>query len=283
MMLSIIFLNACGSVESSITAQLAAGNKETRITDITPANPKAGDTVTLSGKRFPTSTKNLIGRVVLADGGTKDSTLTVTSDNSAWFTVPTDTASEVKTILMMHDGKTMATFDIKVTPVGTFDALTFSPAAGTYAGSQSVTISSTQPDATIYYTTDGNAPTTSSSTYSSAITVSSTQTVKAYAVKANYSDSGVGVAAYTINGAVATPTFSVAQGSYGPAQSVTLSSATAGATIYYTTDGTTPTTGSSVYASAISVSSTQTIKTYGVKANYSDYLVERPVARPPPV
>jgi N-acetylneuraminic acid mutarotase len=44
----------------------------------------------------------------------------------------------------------------------------------------------------------------------------------------------------------ATPTFSLAGGSYSATQNVTLSDATAGSTIYFTTDGTTPTTSSMV-------------------------------------
>ena len=63
----------------------------------------------------------------------------------------------------------------------------------------------------------------------------------------------------------ATPTFSVAEGTYGSAQNVTITTATEGATIYYTTDGDTPTTSSSVYSSAIAVSSTTTIKAIAVK------------------
>lgn len=63
----------------------------------------------------------------------------------------------------------------------------------------------------------------------------------------------------------ATPTFSPAAGTYTSAQNVTLSTTTDGATIYYTIDGTDPTTNSSVYSSAIEVSSTTTIKAMAVK------------------
>lgn len=63
---------------------------------------------------------------------------------------------------------------------------------------------------------------------------------------------------------VATPTASVATGSYSATQSVTLSCATSGAVIYYTTDGTTPTTASSNYSTALSISATTTLKAIAV-------------------
>lgn len=75
---------------------------------------------------------------------------------------------------------------------------TFSPAAGTYTSAQNVTINCATEDATIYYTTDGSAPTTSSSRFSSAISVSSTTTIKAIAVKSGMDNSGVAEATYTI-------------------------------------------------------------------------------------
>ena len=71
-------------------------------------------------------------------------------------------------------------------------------------------------------------------------------------------------AAYTITLPAATPTFSPAGGSYNAAQTVTISDATSGATIYYTTDGTTPTTSSSVYGAPITVSSSTVLKAIAV-------------------
>ena len=76
---------------------------------------------------------------------------------------------------------------------------TFSLAAGFYTSAQNVTINTTTEGATIYYTTNGDAPTTSSSVYSGAINVSTTTTLKAMAVKANYNNSAVASATYAIS------------------------------------------------------------------------------------
>lgn len=75
---------------------------------------------------------------------------------------------------------------------------TFSVSEGSYIENQSVTISCATDGATIYYTTDGNDPTTSSSTYSSALSITSTTTVKAMAVKSGLTDSEIASATYTI-------------------------------------------------------------------------------------
>ncbi len=75
---------------------------------------------------------------------------------------------------------------------------TFSPEAGTYTSAQTVTITTATDGATIYYTTDGSTPTTSSTQYAGAITVSETTTIRAIAVKADMADSEVASATYTI-------------------------------------------------------------------------------------
>jgi len=75
---------------------------------------------------------------------------------------------------------------------------TFSPAAGEVESGTTVTIACATSDATIHYTTDGSAPTSSSPTYSAPIEITEAMTIKAIAVKANMADSNVASAAYTI-------------------------------------------------------------------------------------
>jgi hypothetical protein len=146
---------------------------------------------------------------------------------------------------------------------------TFSVAAGTYTTPQTVTISDATTGATIYYTTNGSAPTTSSTKYTGPITVGVTETINAIAtpssVAINFVNSAVASAIYTINlPTAATPTFSITAGTYVTVQTVSLSDATTGATIYYTTNGSTPTTSSTVYAGSITVGVSETIKAIAV-------------------
>lgn len=93
------------------------------------------------------------------------------------------------------------------TLTGTFTATvatpTFSPVGGTYATAQAVTISDATSGASLFYTTDGSTPTTSSAPYSGPISVAVTTTVKAIAAKSGWTNSGVGTALYTISPAPA--------------------------------------------------------------------------------
>jgi Chitobiase/beta-hexosaminidase C-terminal domain len=68
----------------------------------------------------------------------------------------------------------------------------------------------------------------------------------------------------TLTYLVATPSISLATGTYTGTQNVTISDATPGSTIYYTTDGTVPTSSSSVYTAPISIAVSSTIKAIAV-------------------
>ncbi len=104
------------------------------------------------------------------------------------------------------------------------EAPVFSPAGGTYTAAQSVTLTCATEGAKIYYTTDGAVPTTASTEYADAITVSETMTIKAIAVKEGMNDSAVTSAAYTINsssGGDPTPVTPSAGGYYYAGPTVT--------------------------------------------------------------
>jgi hypothetical protein len=91
------------------------------------------------------------------------------------------------------------TQSIVVNVIGASTTPTFSPVAGVYTSAQTVSISDLTSGATIYYTTNGTTPTTSSSVYTRAIPVASTETLEAIATATGYSTSAVATAVYTIS------------------------------------------------------------------------------------
>ncbi len=72
---------------------------------------------------------------------------------------------------------------------------------------------------------------------------------------------------------VATPSVSPAAGTFTSAQSVTLSSSTAGAAIHYTIDGSTPSAASPTYTAAITIATTATLTAIATKSGMSDSAV----------
>jgi hypothetical protein len=149
-----------------------------------------------------------------------------------------------------------------VTPV-------LNPNPGVYSTPQSVSISDSSAGATIYYTTDGSTPTTSSTEYTAAIPVNPQTTINAIAAGGGFSASAVEGGTYTIQSVAPSPTFSPLPGTYASPQLVTLSDAGAGATIYYTIDGSTPTTGSVAYTGPFTVSATATINAIAAGAGFT--------------
>jgi len=123
------------------------------------------------------------------------------------------------------------------------------PAAGTYYTPQNVTLRAAS-GASISYniSLDGGNTWGPSLNYTittppappTNIPVTVTTTIRAYASETGFATSDPGVATYTIMPPAA-PTYSLTSGTYLGTQSVTLSTATPGASIRYTTDGTTPT------------------------------------------
>ena len=149
----------------------------------------------------------------------------------------------------------------------------FSPAAGTYIDAATVTITTTTSGATIRYTTDGSTPgETAGTVYSSAVNLTSTSTLQAIAYLAGSPDSPITSGVYAIQ--CAAPTFTPAAGLYASAEAVTISSITGGATIRYTTDGSTPSgTHGTVYSNPVNISANTTLLAIAYKAGTTDSVV----------
>jgi hypothetical protein len=99
------------------------------------------------------------------------------------------TAQPHQTITLSFSGPGVG--PVAATPV-------ISPGAGSYSSSQQVTITDSTSNATVFYTTDGSTPTPSSTKYTGAITVSSSEILKAIATATGYSNSAVASASYTL-------------------------------------------------------------------------------------
>ena len=112
----------------------------------------------------------------------------------------------------------------------------------------------------IYYTTDGSNPSDPNSTrqeYTGAITISETTTFKAVAFIGNlYSD----IVERTFTKTPKTPVISPESCTFSEPLTVTITCETAGATIRYTLDGTTPTSTSTEYTAPLTISETTTVK-----------------------
>ena len=155
--------------------------------------------------------------------------------------------------------------------IKTVETPVFSVASGAVTSGTSVSITCATEGAKIYYTTDGTEPTASSKEYTTAISITADVTIKAIAIKSGMNDSAVASASYTIK--VATPVFSVASGAVESETSITITCNTEGAKIYYTTDGSNPTSSSTEYTGAISVTAAVTLKAIAVKDGMNDSTV----------
>ena len=122
----------------------------------------------------------------------------------------------------------------------------------------------------LYNTTNGNALANGSVVTETFTTLLSTTRYLKW-IYTSKTNGNIALGAITLSAAAipstAAPTFTPAPGTYYSAQSVTLASTTTGAKIYYTTDGTAPTSASTLYTAPIAVAATTTIKAIAYDAS----------------
>jgi nucleoid-associated protein YgaU len=154
----------------------------------------------------------------------------------------------------------------------TVAAPAFTPEAGTFTDSVSVEIKSATEGAEIRYTLDGSDPSSTSGTvYSGPVKIDKTATLAAVAYLKDWLDSPIVKATYSIAGTVAPVTFAPEPGTYDHVVMVKLQSATTGAEIYYTTDGSDPSADNGTrYAGSVDVSTSTVIKAIGVLKGWTD-------------
>lgn len=168
----------------------------------------------------------------------------------------------------------VAAASIRIT--GTVAAPKISLPSDTYQNVLDVALSCATEGAEIRYTLDGSDPTASSGTvYSGAVAVKNSATLKAAAFKSEWKPSPVSSAVYKLLlGTVVAPTFSLAGGTYIGSQAVTIASATAGAEIRYTLDGTNPTPATGLlYTAPVRVAQNATLRAMAWKPDWMDSLV----------
>lgn len=149
----------------------------------------------------------------------------------------------------------------------------FSPLPGTYTSAQLVTLTNITAGAVMYYTIDGTEPVIGAANtflYSGPVNVTQNRTLRAMSVLNGAKDGNTAVGAYTINiPTAANPVFSPGAGACTSPCSIVISSATDGATIYYTTSGNTPTIGAGftkLYTGPVQITTNTTFKAMAVKS-----------------
>lgn len=148
------------------------------------------------------------------------------------------------------------------------------PDSGTHPENTQITLSTTTPQSTIYYTTDGTNPTTNSTVYSGSILLPvGPVTLKAIARRNGYYVSDIMSNMYTITGTVANVIAIPGSGSVNSGTEVVLSSPTDGATIRYTLDNSEPDENSNIYSEPIIITQDINLTARAFKDNWQPSLI----------
>ena len=192
----------------------------------------------------------------------------MTAEDDDWFVSRLEGISAAS--IVFNDGAGQQTADLRREGEGWFfddnrwydqnpqspsiPVITAYPLGDTYLESQLVTLSSSNEDDTIYYTTDGTQPTTDSNRYLQSLAIKTTTTLLAFGVNSQGEAGSISSFIYTIapDADLEPPTINASHesGSYGESFSVTFTvrdNHPAPIFAYYSTDSSEPTTASAVY------------------------------------
>lgn len=141
-------------------------------------------------------------------------------------------------------------------------------------GSNAISITCATEGATIYYETGGGTPTTSSTEYTGPLTDNvSGVTIRAIAVKDGMINSAIGTGSVTLQ--CAKPDIAIV----GDNVTISCSFPSSGVSIYYTKDGGTPSSSSTLYSGSIPVTIGDVIKAVATATGYNDSEVAEKTVR----
>lgn len=236
-------------------------------------------------KPYITKTKNGDSMKIELKSETPDSTIYYTLDN----TEPTNASAVYTDAILLSADTTIKAFAVsngrKASEIHTETVLVrhvsdpvSSIPSGEIRRTDKITLTS-DGNATIHYTLDGTTPTEESPVYTEPFSLESNAVLKAFAVQEGLLDSSMVTYEYTIK-RVKNPEILLNEDILG-GKSVKIESADANATIYYTTDGTEPTTESTVYKEPFNIYETTVIRALAaLEGSDNSELVYREMAVP---
>ena len=295
-----IYYTTDGSIPTSASSLYHKGIKINKDTTIRAIAIKESDilnvsyTIAKEKPQAPTASPNggvyPEGTLIVLSCETPDSTIYYTTDGST----PTENSLEYIEPIILEENITLKAIAYKEGVKSNITSINFvatkdrpatpiiTPNAGMVEVGTNVSLSCFTQDAIIYYTTDGSTPTEDSYEYISEITLEEDTIIKAVAIK-NNRRSEVLTAMFIVIEKPEMPIAIPNGGAIEEGSVVLLSCSTPDTIIYYTTDGSTPTTSSTEYVDGITINEDVTIKAIAAKfdicsnvSSFSFIALERP-------
>ncbi|MGB8259626.1 MAG: FN3 associated domain-containing protein [Terracidiphilus sp.] len=181
-------------------------------------------------------------------------------DDASGLTVDTNASSPTFGDVLLADAGDNLVYKIGQAALTPASAPTITPAFATAAAPTQITMTAPVAGSTIYYTTNGSVPTTSSTKYGAApFTLSKSAVITAFATVPGQANSQATIDTFLD---APTPQILPASAPVAGATTITITDTTTGGKIYYTTDGSDPTAGGptvKTYSSGFSVTPTSAV------------------------